>query len=415
MRALLLFACLVSAGPAAAQGVDVIGEVRVHGNHTTPDADILAIAGLQAGAAAGDAALAQARRRLIDSGRFAGVEVRKRMRSIDDPTDILVIIVVDEVIGITSEDLTPGPLKKVRSAGMWLPVLDYQEGYGWTYGARVSFVGALGGRSRVSVPLTWGGERRVALEADRTFERGPLTRIEGAVSFERQVNPHFDASDARKSAQLRAERAITRWLRVGAGARVEQITFAGRDERLTVPLVDLALDTRIDPAFPRNAVHIVARGEQLRLDDGRRVARWTSDARVFVGLVGSSVLALRASSVRASAPLPPYEQTLVGGASSVRGYEFGYRAGDNLAAAALELRMPLTSPLSVGRFGVKGFVDAATVYPAGGRLSDQTFDRGAGGGLFMTWTVLRAGIDVAWPLGTDRRKPRWHLGLGVTF
>jgi outer membrane protein assembly factor BamA len=99
----------------------------------------------------------------------------------------------------------------------------------------------------------------------------------------------------------------------------------------------------------------------------------------------------------------------------LRGYEFGYRAGDQLSALSAEVRVPLTSPLLVAKLGVKGFIDAGTIYPAGAKLSDQRFDRGAGGGVFMSWAVLRMGLDVAWPISTDSRKPRWHFSLGLTF
>ena len=98
----------------------------------------------------------------------------------------------------------------------------------------------------------------------------------------------------------------------------------------------------------------------------------------------------------------------------LRGYEFGYRAGDNLAALSAEIRVPVTSPLNMGRLGVKAFLDAGTVYAAGSKISQQRFDRGLGAGVFVTATVLRAGLDVAWPQTGDK-KPRVHFGLGVTF
>ncbi len=41
-------ALLAAAGPSFAQGETVI-EIRVHGNHATPDADMLAISGLKTG------------------------------------------------------------------------------------------------------------------------------------------------------------------------------------------------------------------------------------------------------------------------------------------------------------------------------------------------------------------------------
>ena len=400
---------------AAAQSHEVLGEVRVHGNHTTPDADILSIAGLSVGDVLTVGALELARVHLEESGRFDTVEVRKRYRSITDPSDILVIILVDEVTAISEENLTPGPLAKLRSLGMWLPIIDYADGYGWTYGARVTFVNALGRRSRISTPVTWGGERKAAVEVDRSFERGLVTRLEGAASITRRINPHFDVADSRREIRARIEKAFTSWLRVGAGARRTFVTFGGFEETFTAPDADVVLDTRTDPGFPRNAVHVTSGLEHLRLDGGTHVTRWSSDARGYIGLFGSTVLALRAAHVDASAAVPAYEQSLLGGTASLRGYDFGYRAGDNLTLLSAELRVPLTSPINLGRFGVKGFVDAGTVYPHDARLANQTFDRGVGGGVFFSWTVVRMGLDVAWPVGGGTTKPRWHFGLGVTF
>jgi hypothetical protein len=410
--------CLVSVvctTVAGAQAAEVLGEVRVHGNHTTPDADILAIAGLTVGSPVTEATLREAAGRLERSGRFDNVDVRKRYRSIDNPSDILIVILVDEVTGITKDDLTPGPMKKFRSLGMWLPVLNYADGYGFTYGARFTFVEALGKRSRISVPLTWGGERQAALEVDRTFLRGPISRLEGAVSINRRENPHYEIGDTRREVRARAERTIAPWLRVGGGARYTDVDFGEIAEQYIVPGVDVSLDTRVDPAFPRNALHATAGWEHLGFSNDNNVVRWTTDLRGYVGLFGSTVLALRAMNILVSGTVPPYEQSLLGGDRTLRGFDFGYRAGDNLASMSAEIRMPITSPLSVGRFGVKGFFDAGTVYPHGARLADQPFERGAGGGVFMSWAVLRMGFDIGWPVSGTSHKPNWHFGLGVAF
>ena len=405
----------VTVVPARAQTAELIGEIRVHGNHTTPDADVLGIAGLTLGAPVTDATLRDATARLEDSDRFDNVEIRKRYRSIDNPNDILVIILVDEVAGITADDLTPGPLKRLRSLGMWLPVLDYADGYGFTYGARITFVDVLGKGGRVSIPLTWGGERRAGVEVERAFSRGPFTRVEAAAAINRRVNPHFDTPDTRREVRARGERSFTTWLRAGGGLRFTDVTFGPLEQSYVVPGLDVTLDTRIDPGFPRNAVHATASVERLRFDGGTVVARANTDVRGYVGLFRSAVLAVRAAHVRVNGAVPPFEQALLGGTSNLRGYDFGARAGDNLSAYSAEVRVPFTSPLLVARLGVKGFIDAGTVYPHGQKLSDQQFDRGAGGGVFISWAVLRMGLDVAWPLGTDSRKPRWHFGLGVTF
>jgi outer membrane protein assembly factor BamA len=412
----VLVLLVLGASTAAAQVAEILGEVRVHGNHTTPDADILSLAGLTIGAPVTDALLNDAAARLRASGRFDNVDVRKRYRSIERPEDVLVIIVVDEVAGVTSDDLTPGPLKRMRSLGMWLPVLDYADGYGFTYGARVSFVDALGKRSRISMPLTWGGERKAGIEVERSFRSGPFTRIEGGGFINRRKNPHYDLSDTRRQVHARVERAwASSAIRVGGGARLTRVRFGGSEETYVVPSVDVTVDTRTDPAFPRDAIHATAAVEQLRFQADRTVVRTTTDVRGYVGLFGSSVLALRAMNVRSDAPLPPYEQPLLGGVSTVRGFDFGYRVGDNLAAYSAELRIPVTSPVSMGRLGVKAFIDAGTVYASGLPLRGQRFDRGAGGGVFMSWAVIRMGLDIAWPMTTSTHSPRWHFGLGVSF
>ena len=137
-----------------------------------------------------------------------------------------------------------------------------------------------------------------------------------------------------------------------------------------------------------------------------------TDARGYIGVGGSAVLALRGQLARADAALPFAEQSLLGGSGSLRGYPTGHRAGDNLAAVSAEVRYPLTSPLRVGRFGVKVFVDAGTVWSAGERLKDQPFERGFGGGSTWAAAAVIMDLDVAWP---EEGKPRAHVGLGISF
>ena len=406
-------AWLLSATGAAAQAPPgVVAEVRVHGNHTTPDADVLAIAGEVVGQPATDALVAGIVTRLEQSGRFEGVDVRKRFRSIENPDDILLMIVVDEVPGITDDDLTPGPLKKLASSGMFLPIVQSEDGYGLTYGARVSFVDRLGPRSRVSFPLTWGGERQARAQVERTFTRGPIARLSGEAGIGRRENPHFEIADTRRSFQGCAEASIRRWLRLGGGGGVEQVKFGEFRDRLVRTSGDVTLDTRIDPAFPRNAVHAAFGLERLSFDAGRANRR-TADVRGYLGLIGQSVLAVRAMSLTATASLPEYEKGLLGGGATIRGYDAGYRAGDNIAAASAEVRVPLTTPLSVGRFGLKAFVDAGTAYAHGQKLSDQRLDRGYGAGAYLHLTILSLSLDVA--RAQETGNVRWHFGLGVTF
>lgn len=149
--AFVLCAWLSLAGWVHAQASLVIEDVRVHGNHSTPDEEVLRIAAIAVGVPLKPGAVEAARRRLVDSGRFSSVEIRQRSRSIEDPTRIALIILVAEHAAMRPiPDLDvppiPGVLGRLRSQTMFLPIFSVDDGYGLTYGLRTSFVGA--GRRR---------------------------------------------------------------------------------------------------------------------------------------------------------------------------------------------------------------------------------------------------------------------------
>jgi outer membrane protein assembly factor BamA len=417
--ALLLCLALSAQAPSVTPVDEFVADVRVHGNHTTPDADILALAGIATGERLTPGRLEAVESQLRASGRFTEVEVRKRYSSIDDPHAILIVILVNELPSTSADEPIPGPMRRITGAGMWLPVLKYEDGYGFTYGAQVSFIDALGPSSRVSVPLTWGGERQAKLNLERTFTRGPITRVIGGAGIRRRENPFYEIGDTRREVDVRAERAFTSYFRAGAGAKIEQVSFGepdpssdwGADEQQWTGGADVTFDTRIDPAFPRNAVYLTGAWQHIGFEN-ESAGRWSSTAAGYVGLPAGTVLTLRAQTSQASRALPPWEHALLGGSSTLRGYRAGSRAGDNLAAVSGELRIPLTSPLNVGRFGVRAFVDTGTTWMVGETLRRSRWDRGIGGGVFLGATVFNASLDVAWP---ESGGAKWHVGLGVTF
>jgi outer membrane protein assembly factor BamA len=421
--------------PFVATAQERIAEIRVHGNHTTPDAEVISLSGLHAGEEANDARLAEATRLLHESGRFEDVDVRRRYLSIADPSRILIMLVVEEQPGVSEDHPISTPWRRVRASTMWLPILSYADGYGFTYGARMTFVNALGPRTRASVPLSWGGERRAGAEVERLFGGAnpgtgpPALSLRGALSVYRRVNPYYEVPDTRLEARVRAEHALTSWLRAGAAARTAQVTFgsdtlavsgagvaiAQTTDRHDAFGGDVTFDTRLDPAFPRNAVYASLGLERLAFSDAvqQRVAarRGTADLRGYVGL-GPTIVGVRGLVMTSDVPLPRSEHALLGGSDTLRGYDAGHAANDNLAAISTEVRLPITSPLSVGRFGVKGFVDWGTTWSAGARLADQRWERGIGGGVYFGAGPLIADFALAWP---EHGGPRGHFGLGVSF
>jgi hypothetical protein len=403
-----------------------LAEIVVHGNHTTPDADIAAAAGLTLGATLAPDAIVQAKRRLNATGRFDGVDIRKRYRSIDRPEDVVLVIVIDERPNPMLVPLPPTPMtalrkpfRKLREGLMFMPLVSFADGYGLSYGAQFSFADALGRRSRIGVPLTWGAERRVAVEAERRFTRGPVSRVEAGAGLIRREHPFFDVADRRGELWVRAERSLPLALRVGGGVRRSDVSFGGTatpaldlDERLTAAGLDVTLDTRIDPNFPRNAVYARAAWEHLSFDARPSRRRTTLEGRGYVGLVGSSVLAVRAMHGQADGPLPVYEQWLLGGPSSVRGFRTGSFVGDRVTAGSIELRMPFSSPLRVAKTGVAVFYDRGVVWNDGERLADADWKEGYGAGVFAIATVFQFRLDVAHGRG---RGTRAHVSAGVRF
>jgi outer membrane protein assembly factor BamA len=406
----LFVALFFAASVASAQ--ETIAEIRVHGNHTTPDTDVISLSGLAVGGSAADPSLHDAEEKLKSSRRFDTVEVRRRLRSIDNPSDILIVILVNERNGVSTNDLTPGPLKRLGAASLWLPVLNYEDGYGLTYGVRLAFADVRGERSRLSVPLTWGGERRAGVEFERAFDRGPISLIRVGGSVNRRVNPFYDLADQRRDVRIDADRILASWLRVGGDAGVAHVDFGDSyGARHSAIGAHATVDTRIDPSFPRNAVYTRIGWQRLTFSNGD-AGRVVADARGYVGVIGSVVLALRGQLSRADAPLPAAEQVLLGGSESLRGYRAGYRAGDSMAAVSGEIRVPFTSALSISRFGMKAFVDAGTTWMSTERLADHTLQRGIGGGVFLGAAAFMMDLDLAWP---EEGKPRVHVGMGVRF
>jgi outer membrane protein assembly factor BamA len=389
-----------------------VAAIEVRGNHTTPDEVVIGIAGIHPGDPFTDATLASIRERLQKSDRFTSVDVLKRYQSLTDFSAVLVVIMLTERAAVSVDVPMPGPLRVLRSNTMWLPLLRYEDGYGFTYGARISFVDVLGKHSRISTPLTWGGERRATVEVERGFDRGPFSRILATGGVWRREHPSLDIGDLREGGTILADRAIASWLRVGGTASAASVHFGETIDTLSTAGVEATVDTRRDPAFPRNAVYASVRWDRLWFDHSPDTSRVDIDARGFLGLFGSSVLALRVQQSRAADPLPVYEQALLGGTASLRGFPLGFRYGDRMAAGTLELRMPISSPRNIGRAGIAIFADSGATYDVHTTLDHAKYDTGIGAGWFLQLPVLSFRLDVAHGLDHGTRA---HVTLGVTF
>lgn len=396
----LLLAALFS-GPsfqALSAAGEVLAAVRVQGNVATPDDEIVRLAGLTVGMPIAADTVAVTTARLKAARRFDRVDVLKRYASISDPTQIVLVVLVDEgrvSIKRTGDPNNPTKVVKSRLPDLlYLPMVFRDDEYGLSYGVRVVRPNALGRGGRVSFPVTWGGTKRGDIEIEKRYETGWLTRLLTTASISRRTNPLYEDDEVRGGANVRGERDIRKWLRLDASAGWQHVSFLNETDRYVDLGAGLIVDTRLDPWLARDAVY--ARVGRRHLSFGHRDSANLTDLEAH-GYLGLPVQAVLVASVRkngADTSLPEYLKPLFGD-QSVRGFRAGTTAGDNLVTSSLELRVPLTSPITRMKMGVNAFVDAGTVYDDGERFADQNLRRGVGGGVWFAATVFRFNVTVA--------------------
>ena len=412
-RAWRLFAvlALVAAGffhasRATAQS-EVVAEIQTRGNVATSDDELRRLAGVDIGMAVAPDTVASVTARLRSSRRFDRVEVLKRYASIADPTKVVLVLIVDEgAVSIKKTGDPNHPTRVVRRRLgnlLYSPILGGESGYGATYGVLVTHPEPAGKDSRVAFPLSWGGTKRAGADFEKRFPGRVITRVEAGGAVSRRRNPRYDVDDDRRSAYTRFERQFSRALRVRALTSWADVTFGDEPDRFTSIGGEVVYDTRLDPFLARDAVFLRATRSRLVFQQRDAVNRTDLEGHVYLGLIGQAILIVSAKTDRADGPLPVYQKPLMGGPSTVRGFKSGTAAGDSLAGGSLEVRVPLTSPLSFGKIGVSGFVDAGAVYDAGQRFADQELMRGAGGSIWFTAAVIRINVAVAHGFGSSTR------------
>jgi outer membrane protein assembly factor BamA len=403
--------------PPQSPAAEVISDVRVHGNHVTSDDEIVKIAGITIGAPLTSTTVADVTSRLKASKKFDDVSVLKRFASIEDPSKILLVLVVNEgPVRIEIPKDENAPITVVRRRGfknlMYMPIFDAEDGYGVTAGVRLAYVGTAGKRSRFSFPLTFGGTKKAGAEFDRTFTRGPLTRIEVGSALQLQTNPAYQADDGRKKLWVKAERAMGP-LRMNVNTGAQWVGFGGVDDSFRSVGGAVVFDTRLDPVLPRNAVFASASIDRLFFaNGGPQLDRTRLDARGYLGLIRQTVFVVRVLRESADGIQPPYLRSILGGWSNLRGFKAGSFTGDTLVAGSAELRIPLNSPVSFARLGVSAFVDTGTVYERGQKLGDAPRYTGIGGAGWITAGPLRISLAVAHGRGASTRV---NFGGGLSF
>jgi outer membrane protein assembly factor BamA len=419
-----VWALLVVAMTLHATTDETITAIQIHGNLVTSDAEVRRLADVRDGMPFEPTTVTDVTERLRATGRFKSVQVLKRFASISDSSQILLVIIVDEgPVHIEMTGDPDHPTRVVRNRGshvMILPVLSIEDGYGATYGARLAFPNPAGKRSRIAFPLTWGGSKQAAAEFEKSIERGPIDRVSARGSVLRTTNPFFERDDDRIRVAVRGERQLVKSLRAGAGIGWQDVSFGPLEDRFVQIGADVIYDTRLDPGLPRNAVYGRAAWDHLDFGNGPAspthtagsVNRLDLEGRGYLAVFKQNILAVRALRRDSDDPLPPYLQPLLGGMANLRGFKAGIAVGDTLVATSVELIVPLSPALQIGKIGVTAFVDYGTVYPKGEHFGDRPMLEGYGGSVWVSAAFFRFNFAVAHGRGASTRV---HVGGDLSF
>ena len=229
--ALVVLLMAGSERPALQQTAETVAAIQIQGNTVTPDEEMRRLAGVQIGMPFDAATLDAVAARLKAAKHFDRVEVRKRFASIDDPSQITLVIVVDEgPVKIVMTGDPDRPTKVVRKrlpTLMPYPILSREDGYGFTSGARLTLAEPqrLGKNSRLTFPLSWGGTRQAGVTLEKRFPGAPIDRVTATASVSRRHNQAFDQDDDRARLSVRGEREFTRAFRVGGGGGWKRASF----------------------------------------------------------------------------------------------------------------------------------------------------------------------------------------------
>ena len=156
----------------------------------------------------------------------------------------------------------------------------------------------------------------------------------------------------------------------------------------------------------------------LQNDPAFTNTRLFADGTVFLDL-GRPLLSINARSAINRAGIPAYLYEHLGGASTIRGYEFGIFYGENSALVRTDLRVPLNfrelselgNPMILVDMSV--FVDTGAAWDNDEDLTSELFYSGAG--LAMSFIVKEGWLlkfGYAWPMDP---KGRWFFDIGTMF
>jgi outer membrane protein assembly factor BamA len=181
----------------------------------------------------------------------------------------------------------------------------------------------------------------------------------------------------------------------GPGSPTGSATYAAGTISQWALTGGIGLDTRDNPFYPLRGAMVEARARRWLSDDFDNYTETSGDARVFVPVpFKKHVLAARAWGRRTDGAAQLDNALYLGGATSVRGYQFGTLEGDEGWLLSVEYRAPLfIMPISprgelIG-LGLHAFADAGDAWYEGADPHRPSQSWGAGLHLNLDTLQLR--------------------------
>lgn len=397
------------------------GEIGVSGNDRVRRTRIREIAGLPQGEVFDPQEIADAERRLRQTGVFGSVAVSEAETPNADGTLDLDVQVAEQKprrFGFGAEVSTQ---EGGKLSAYWLHRNLFQGAERLRVEGEVSGIGTDSDEMDYALRLTYGRPATFTPDTDFFLTAG----------IERLNEPGFTSNQANIAAGLTQRFSDQLTGSFGLGYRYidTEDAFGAREFQLLTAEFGAIYDTRNNTLNPTGGYYLSATGTPfLGLDDTESGLRFTSDARGYVGLGAEDRFVLAGRAQIGSVWGPSLGETVPdylfysGGGGSVRGVPYqslgvtlpngDFTGGQSFAGVSAELRATVRDNI-----GLVGFYDAGMITEDSGFGGDSDWHAGAGFGLRYNTGIGPIRVDIATPVTGDDagRNYEIYIGIGQAF
>lgn len=393
------------------------GAVEVTGNDRVRRTRIREIAGLPQGDVFDPEEIADAERRLRDTGVFSSVAVSEAETPNADGTLDLALQVAEQKprrFGFGAEVSTQ---EGGKISAFWLHRNLFQGAERLRVEGEVSGIGTDADEMDYALTLTYG--------RPATFK--PDTEFYLTAGVERLNEPGFTSNQAGLIAGLSHRFSDQLTASFGLGYRYLDTddAFGEREFQLLLATFGATYDTRNNSLNPSSGYYLSATGTPfLGLDETESGMRLTSDARAYFGFGTDDRFVLAGRAQIGSVWGPSLEDTVPdylfysGGGGTVRGVPYQslgvtldndeFTGGQSFAAVSAELRATVRENI-----GLVGFYDAGMITEESGFAGDSDWHAGAGIGLRYNTGIGPIRVDIATPVTGDGAGKDYELYIGI--